>query len=85
MSNVRLLIGTKKGAFILTSDEKREQWDISGPHFAGWEMYPLKGSPADPTAISCKKTPGCSSKKCSTMYTFTRITFFCPSWIALPA
>ena len=43
-----VLVGTRKGAFILTSDGKREKWEISGPHFAGWELYHLKGSPADP-------------------------------------
>jgi len=42
MSGVRVLAGTRKGAFILTSDEKREKWDVSGPHFAGWEIYHLK-------------------------------------------
>jgi photosystem II stability/assembly factor-like uncharacterized protein len=47
MSRVRVLVGTRKGAFVLTADGKREQWDVSGPHFAGWEMYHLKGSPAD--------------------------------------
>lgn len=51
MSDVRVLVGTKKGAFILTSDGKREKWDISGPHFAGWEIYHLKGSPVDPNRI----------------------------------
>ena len=51
MSGVRVLVGTRKGAFILTSDGKRERWDISSPHFAGWEMYHLKGSPADPNRI----------------------------------
>ena len=39
MSNVPVLVGTRKGAFILTSDGKREKWDVSGPHFAGWEIY----------------------------------------------
>ena len=48
MSGVRVLVGTRKGAFILTSDGKREKWDVSGPHFAGWEIYHLKGSPVDP-------------------------------------
>ena len=43
-----MLVGTRKGAFILTSDGKREKWDVSGPHFGGWEIYHLKGSPADP-------------------------------------
>jgi len=51
MSKVRVLVGTRKGAFILTADGKREQWDVSGPHFPGWEMYHLKGSPADPNRI----------------------------------
>jgi photosystem II stability/assembly factor-like uncharacterized protein len=51
MSSVRLLVGTRKGAFVLTSDGKREKWDVSGPHFGGWEIYHLKGSPADPNRL----------------------------------
>jgi photosystem II stability/assembly factor-like uncharacterized protein len=56
MSKVRVLVGTRKGAFILTSDGKREQWDVSGPHFAGWEMYHLKGSPVNPDRIYASQT-----------------------------
>jgi hypothetical protein len=51
MSGVRVLVGTRKGAFILTSDGKREKWNVSGPHFAGWEIYHLKGSPVDPNRL----------------------------------
>ena len=51
MSQIRLLVGTRKGAFILTADGRRANWKISGPHFAGWEIYHLKGSPADPNRI----------------------------------
>ncbi len=51
MSSVRVLVGTRKGAFILTSDGKRQTWDVAGPHFGGWELYHLKGSPADPNRI----------------------------------
>jgi photosystem II stability/assembly factor-like uncharacterized protein len=51
MSGVRVLVGTRKGAFILTSDGKRERWDISAPQFAGWEIYHLKGSGVDPNRI----------------------------------
>ena len=51
MTQVRVLVGTRKGAFILTSDGKRERWDVSGPHFAGWEIFHLKGSPADPNRL----------------------------------
>ena len=55
MSNVRVLVGTRKGAFILTSDGKREKWDVSGPHFAGWEIYHLKVRPLIPTAFTRRK------------------------------
>jgi photosystem II stability/assembly factor-like uncharacterized protein len=58
MSKVRVLVGTRKGAFILTADGKRDHWDVSGPHFAGWEMYHLKGSPADPNRLYASQTSG---------------------------
>lgn len=58
MSKVRLLVGTRKGAFILESDGKREKWDVSGPHFAGWEIYHIKGSPADPTRLYVSQSSG---------------------------
>ncbi|MFY9845808.1 MAG: WD40/YVTN/BNR-like repeat-containing protein [Terriglobales bacterium] len=58
MSTVRVLVGTRKGAFVLASDGKREKWDVSGPHFAGWEMYHVKGSPADPNRIYASQTSG---------------------------
>ena len=58
MSKVRVLVGTRKGAFVLTSDGKREKWDISGPHFAGWEIYHLKGSPADPNRLYASQSSG---------------------------
>src|SRR5204863_1700710 len=58
MSGVRVLVGTKKGAFILTSDGARKNWEVSGPHFAGWEMYHLKGSPVDPNRIYASQTSG---------------------------
>jgi len=58
MSKVRVLVGTRKGAFILESDGKRQKWDVSGPHFAGWELYHLKGSPADPNRLYASQTSG---------------------------
>jgi photosystem II stability/assembly factor-like uncharacterized protein len=58
MSKVRILVGTRKGAFVLTSDGKREKWDVSGPHFAGWEIYHLKGSPVNPNRIYASQTSG---------------------------
>jgi photosystem II stability/assembly factor-like uncharacterized protein len=58
MSSIRLTVGTRKGAFILTSDGKREDWQVSGPHFAGWEIYHAKGSPADPNRIYLSQSSG---------------------------
>jgi photosystem II stability/assembly factor-like uncharacterized protein len=58
MSGVRVLVGTRKGAFVLTSDGKRYKWGVSGPHFGGWEMYHVKGSPADPNRIYASQTSG---------------------------
>ena len=58
MSGVRVLVGTRKGAFILTSDGKRKEWDVNGPHFGGWEIYHIKGSPADPNRIYASQSSG---------------------------
>ena len=58
MSGVRVLVGTRKGAFVLASDAKRERWDVSGPHFAGWEIYHVKGSPADPNRLYASQSSG---------------------------
>ena len=58
MSSVRLLVGTRKGAFILTSDGKRDKWDVNGPLFGGWEIYHLKGSPVDPNRLYASQTSG---------------------------
>jgi photosystem II stability/assembly factor-like uncharacterized protein len=58
MSGVRVLVGTRKGAFILSADGKRDRWEVSGPHFAGWEVYHVKGSPVDPNRIYVSQTSG---------------------------
>jgi hypothetical protein len=58
MSSVRVLVGTKKGAFILTADGKRQNWTVNGPHFPGWEIYHLKASPADPNRLYASQNTG---------------------------
>ena len=58
MSAIRVLVGTKKGAFILTSDGTRKKWKVDGPHFAGWEIYHMKGSPVDPNRIFASQSSG---------------------------
>src|SRR5262245_61146775 len=62
MSRVRVLVGTRKGAFVLTADGKRQSWDVSGPHFGGWEMYHLKGSPADPDRLYASQSSSWSGQ-----------------------
>ncbi len=51
MASVRLLVGTRKGAFILHADAARKKWKIQGPLFGGWEIYHVAGSPADPDRL----------------------------------
>jgi photosystem II stability/assembly factor-like uncharacterized protein len=58
MSSVRVLVGTRKGAFVLTSDEGRRKWEVEGPHFAGWEIYHLKASPANPDRLYASQSSG---------------------------
>src|SRR5262245_762996 len=58
MSGVRLLVGTKKGAFVLTADGTRKKWDVNGPHFTGWEIYHVNASPADPNRLFASQTSG---------------------------
>jgi photosystem II stability/assembly factor-like uncharacterized protein len=58
MSEVRLLVGTRKGAFVLSADGQRKRWTVSGPHFGGWEIYHVKGSPADPNRLYASQSSG---------------------------
>lgn len=58
MSSVRVLVGTRKGAFILSADGRRERWDVEGPLFAGWEVYHLVGSPAEPERLFASQSTG---------------------------
>ncbi len=56
MTTIRVLVGTRKGGFILSSDSKRKKWSIDGPHFAGWEIYHMKASPLNPDRIFASQT-----------------------------
>lgn len=58
MSAVRVLVGTRKGAFILSADGKRQKWEVNGPFFPGWEIYHLKGSPVNPNRIYASQSSG---------------------------
>jgi hypothetical protein len=58
MAGVRVLVGTRKGGFVLTADGARRKWAVSGPFFAGWEIYHMKGSPVDPNRIYASQSSG---------------------------
>jgi hypothetical protein len=58
MSRVRVLVGTRKGAFVLTADGARTAWTVSGPHFGGWEIYHLAGSPVNPDRLYAAQSTG---------------------------
>lgn len=58
MTSVRVLVGTRKGAFVLESDGARKKWSVTGPHFPGWEVYHVKASPADPQRVYASQTSG---------------------------
>jgi hypothetical protein len=58
MSNVRVLVGTRKGAFILSSDGKRKEWRVAGPFFGGWEIYHVKGSPVNQDRLYASQSSG---------------------------
>jgi photosystem II stability/assembly factor-like uncharacterized protein len=62
MTGVRVLVGTRKGAFILSSDGTRRDWDVTGPLFGGWEIYHVKGSPADANRLYASQTSGWSGQ-----------------------
>ena len=62
MSKVRVLVGTRKGGFILTSDGKRKKWKVDGPFFAGWEIYHKKASGVDPDRIYASQSSSWSGQ-----------------------
>jgi len=35
MPGLRVLVGTRKGLFVLQSDRRRRAWSMEGPHFLG--------------------------------------------------
>ena len=62
MAQVRVLVGTHKGAFVATADGKRDKWQVEGPFFAGWDVYHMKGSPADPNRIYASQSTSWSGQ-----------------------
>ncbi|HVL98053.1 MAG TPA: hypothetical protein VM324_02030 [Egibacteraceae bacterium] len=43
---------------MLTAGGRRDEWDLAGPHFGGWEIYHVAGSPADPDRLYASQSSG---------------------------
>src|SRR5690349_22751127 len=39
MPQTVLLVGTRKGCFVLQSDENRRDWEVRGPFCEAWPIY----------------------------------------------
>lgn len=52
---VHVLVGTRKGAFIITSGSDRQDWSVSGPHCDAW---PINHVVADPVRGTIYATGG---------------------------
>jgi len=46
-TKVLLMVGTRKGGFILTSDRQRKKWDLGNPRFRGWSVMHMVLDPRD--------------------------------------
>lgn len=58
MGGTRVFVGTRKGGFVLVSDGSRQEWEVRGPLFEGWEIYHLTGSPVDPGRLYASQSNG---------------------------
>ncbi len=76
MSSVRVLVGTRKGAFVLSADGARREWRVEGPHFAGWEVFHVHGSPADSDRIYAAASTCCATPWRSTHRRRPYLRFF---------
>ncbi len=47
---VTLWIGTRKGAFVFRSNDRRK-WETEGPYFRGWEINCVAQDPRDPKRV----------------------------------
>jgi hypothetical protein len=45
---MRLMIGTRKGAYILESDTQRKKWKLASRFQTGWEVFHVRGDPRHP-------------------------------------
>lgn len=55
---MHLLIGTRKGAFILSADDKRRKWAMRGPIFLGHIVHHIVQDPRKPSVLLMAARPG---------------------------
>jgi photosystem II stability/assembly factor-like uncharacterized protein len=51
-NKVLILVGTKKGAFVLESDAARKSWELRGPYCETWPMNHVIPDPATGTILA---------------------------------
>ena len=56
-TRVLLLVGTKKGAFVLEGDPSRDRWDVRGPLCEGWPVHDMRIDPADGAIVAAAGSP----------------------------
>jgi photosystem II stability/assembly factor-like uncharacterized protein len=53
-----LLVGSRKGAFILQPEPKRAAWRVTGPHFLGQAVHHIVLDPRDGRTLLCTARAG---------------------------
>jgi photosystem II stability/assembly factor-like uncharacterized protein len=56
-NRVQLLVGTKKGAFVLESDDARRDWSTNGPLCEGWPIHDLIVEPSSGAILAGGGSP----------------------------
>lgn len=57
MNRVLLMVGTRKGAFLLDSDETRRDWAVRGAFCEGFEIRDVSYDPSDGTVYAAATSP----------------------------
>ncbi len=71
MPTTVLLVGTRKGCFLLESDESRRDWNVRGPFCEGWPIYHAVHDPATGTIYAAARASG-TARACGARATSAR-------------
>jgi photosystem II stability/assembly factor-like uncharacterized protein len=54
---VRVLVGTRKGLFTLSSGDDRREWEVAGPSLKGWEVFHAVADRRDGAIYAATNSP----------------------------